>query len=92
MRITGNATFGEDDRVSAFSAPVERFKLETEFVQEDNAEVLQINPKALKPTVKEFIFDLGSVSFDDGSISEACQSELHEGLVEGIFQMYDSIW
>ena len=71
MRITGNATFGED-RETAFSAPVELFKLESEFVQEDNAEVLQINPKALKPTVKEFTFDLGTVSFDDSSISEAC--------------------
>ena len=56
----------------AFSAPVELFKLESEFVQEDNAEVLQINPKAQKPTVKEFTFDLGTVSFDDSSISEAC--------------------
>ena len=69
----------------AFSAPVENFKLESEFVPEDNSEVLQINPKALKPTVKEFVFDLGSVSFEDGSISEACQTELHEGLVEGVF-------
>ena len=84
MRISGNATFGEDQEL-AFSAPVELFKLESEFVQEDNAEVLQINPKAQKPTVKEFVFNLGTVNFDDGSISDACKSELHEGLVEGVF-------
>ena len=71
MRITGTAKFGED-RESTFTAPVDLFKLEAEFVLEDNSEVLQINPKAQKPIVKDFTFDLGSVSFDDSSLSEAC--------------------
>ena len=91
MRITGAAKF-EDESESNFAAPVHLFKLEAEFVPEDNAEVLQINPKALKPTVKDFTIDLGDVSFENSSLSEACRSELHEGLIEGVMQVYDSIW
>ena len=91
LRLTGTATFDGDREVS-FNAPVELFRLEAEFVPEDNNEVLQINPKALKPTVKDFVFNLGDISLDDSSIADGCKKNLEEGLVEGVMQMYDSIW
>lgn len=91
LRLVGTAQF-EGDRESAFQVPVDLLKLEAEFVAEDNEEVLQINPKAEKPTVKDFTLEIGDVVFDDSTISADCQSELNEGLVEGVMQMYDSIW
>lgn len=91
LRLKGTVKF-EGDREVNFTAPVEHFRLEAEFVPEDNNEVLQINPKALKPTVKDFKFDLGDIVLDDASISEGCKKALEEGLVEGVMQMYDSIW
>lgn len=91
LRLTGTAQFG-DDKESAFTLPVTEMKLEAEFVPEDNAEVLQINPNALKPTVKDFVFEVGDLSLDDASVSDSCKEELVEGLIEGVMQMYDSIW
>ena len=91
LRLVGTAQFGED-KETAFSVPVTEFKLEAEFVAEDNTEVLQINPKAQKPTVKDFSLELDDISLDDASVSAACKEELVEGLMAGVMQMYERIW
>jgi len=92
LRIKGVTEL--DGSEKSFTAPVDLFRMEAEFVAEDNADVLSINKKALKPTVKDFAFNLGDITFDDAaaSTSAACKSELEEGLVNGIMQMYESIW
>ena len=94
LRLKGTVSMGEDDREFAFELPVELFKMEAEFVPEDNDDVLSINKKALKPTVKDFTFNTGDIVFEDSSanVSAGCMSELEEGLIDGIMQMYDSIW
>ena len=45
LRITGIAKFGEGREIS-FSAPIDKLRLEAEFVPEDNKEVLEINKEA----------------------------------------------
>lgn len=94
LRIVGKATFGADESAEpvGFSAPVNALRLEAEFVPEDNKDVLEINKSAQKPALKEFEFDLGTVVFDDATISEGCGAEVHEGLIDGVMQMYDKLW
>jgi len=91
LRITGTATFGEGHEV-AFSAPIDKLKLEAEFVPEDNKEVLEINKKAMKPALKEFDLEIGTVVFADTTVLEGCSLEVHEGLIDGVMQMYDKLW
>lgn len=91
LRLIGTAKLG-DDRETKFTAPVDLFKMEAEFIPEDNEDVLTINAKAQKPTVKEFTFDVSEITFDDSTVSKACETEILEGLIEGVMQMYDSIW
>ena len=94
LRVVGTATFGVDDaaKTVSFTAPVNALKIEAEFVAEDNKEVLEINKNAQKPALKEFEFDLGFVAFEDSSIPEGCGAEVHEGLIDGVMQMYDKLW
>ena len=84
LRMVGTAKMGDDDREVAFTVPVELFRMEAEFVPEDNDDVLKINKKALKPTVKDFTFTVGDVTFDDSTVSAECKAELTEGLIEGV--------
>jgi len=93
LRMVGKAKF-EDDKELSFTAPVDKFRLEAEFVKEDNDEVIAINKNAQEPTVKDFQFDVGTVTFDEASIAAPaeCLAELHEGLEHGVMAMYDSIW
>jgi hypothetical protein len=51
LRVTGTATLGEGNDV-AFSAPIDKLRLEIEYVPEDNTDVLEINKNAEKPTIK----------------------------------------
>jgi len=88
LRITGTAKFGEGKEV-AFSAPIDKLKLEAEFVPEDNKEVLEINKNAKKPALKEFELEVGTVTFDDATLGDGCSAEVKEGLIEGVMQMYD---
>lgn len=70
---------------------MDKFRLEAEFVQEDNDEVIAINKNAQKPTVKDFQIEVGSITASD-TVSDECLAALNEGLIEGVMQMYDSIW
>ena len=91
LRITGTASFGEGKEVT-FVAPIDKLKLEAEFVPEDSKEVLEINKKAKKPALKEFELEVGTVVFDDDTLGEGCSAEVHEGLIDGVMQMYDKLW
>lgn len=91
LRITGIAKFGEGREIS-FSAPIDKLRLEAEFVPEDNKEVLEINKEAQKPALKEFDLEVGTVTFEDSSLGEGCSAEVHEGLIDGVMQMYDKLW
>jgi hypothetical protein len=75
-----------------FAAPVTQFRIEAEFIPEDNAEVISINKKAQKPTVKEFLLEVAPLQASNGILSKECAEELHEGLIDGIMEQYDSIW
>ena len=44
LRVTGTAAFG-DEHIS-FEAPVDLLRMEAEFVQEDNKDIIEINSKA----------------------------------------------
>ena len=94
LRLVGTVTKSDEAATTiSFTAPVNKFRLEAEFIEEDNPEVIDINPKAQKPTVKEFTFDVGQITFDEGvAVSDACTAELHEGLISGVMEMYDSLW
>ena len=46
LRITGNATFGDDEREVSFTAPIHDFRLSAEFIAEDNKDVIEINKNA----------------------------------------------
>jgi len=94
LRLVGTAIPSDESATAiSFTAPVNRFRLEAEFIPEDNPEVIDINPKAQKPTVKEFTFDVGQITFGEGNaVSDACSAELREGLINGVMEMYDSLW
>ena len=76
LRAIGQATFESDDgslRELSFSGPITKFKLETEFVAEDNKDIIEINKRATKPTVKDFSIDIGQLVFEGGeSVSDEC--------------------
>lgn len=63
LKIVGKVrtSTGEDgaEKEMDFSAPVDKFKLEAEFIKEDNKEVIEINKSAKKPVVKDFGLELG---------------------------------
>jgi len=35
---------------------------------------------------------VGTIVFSDASIAEGCGAEVHEGLIDGVMQMYDKLW
>lgn len=35
---------------------------------------------------------MGDIDLDDSSVSDECKKVIEEGLVEGVMQMYESIW
>lgn len=94
LSVKGRATLSDESaRSISFTAPVTKFRLEVGFIAEDNPEVIEINPKAQKPTVKAFSYEVGSINFEnDYTLSSACMQELHEGLIEGVLNKYDSLW
>lgn len=93
LKVTGSANLGEGRDVT-FSAPIDRLRLEIEYIPEDNTEVLEINKNAEKPTVKEFVFQPGQVTFDDSdpSLNEGCKTQLRQGLIDGTMAMYEKLW
>ena len=76
LRAVGQATFESDDgtvKELSFTGPITQFRLETEFVAEDNKDIVEINKKATKPTVKDFSIDVGQLVFEGGeSVSDEC--------------------
>ena len=92
LRVVGTAAFGDDEREVPFTAPVDTLRMSMEFVPEDNPDVVMINKKATKPTVKEFSFEVGTVAFEDASIAADCGAAIIEGVKEGVNTVYDGIW
>ena len=94
LQVTGTAVLNDEAGTEvSFSAPIDTFKMEMEFVSEDNNEILKVNPHAEKPSVKDFTFDLGALSFADGNpFSADCVAEFHEGLIDGVLATYEKIW
>lgn len=91
LRVMGTAAFGEEH--ISFEAPVDLFRMEAEFIDEDNKDITDINKKAQKPSVKEFTFNLGQVTSTDGQqISEECAQWLSKGLSDGVIAQYDKLW
>ena len=77
----------------AFSAPVNDLRLEVEFVPEDNPDVVEINKKATKPSLKEFVVNYGDLKFDDtaASVSDECSAAITEGLVDGVQHVFNEV-
>ena len=94
LSVKGKATLSDNTAAAIlFTAPVKKFRLEVGFIAEDNPEVIEINPKAQKPTVKNFSYEVGSIILEPGvSMSDGCMQELHEGLIEGVMSKYNSLW
>ena len=68
LRVVGKAQFGGEDQPElSFSAPVTSYKLEAEFVDEDDEQITAVNKYAKKPVVKDFSFEVGEVTFEDGA-------------------------
>ena len=43
--------------------------------------------------MKEFNFEVGEVTFEDGAnVSQGCKDEVGEGMVNGVYEIYDAIW
>ena len=75
-----------------YTVPVTTFRLMGELTAEDNPDIVKYNKNSKKPQVKEFNFDLGKITFEDGSnVPEGCYETLHEGISDGVNQIYDDL-
>ena len=82
----------ENTNKFSYSAPVKNFRLTGEFAAEDNPDVVKYNRNSQKPQVKEFQFELGSITFEDGSnVPEGCFETIHEGVTDGVNAIYDDL-
>jgi len=73
LRMVGKVQFGEDAPELSYSAPITAFKLEAEFAQEDDEQIIAVNKNAQKPIVKDFEFEIGALTFEDGAVvPDAC--------------------
>ena len=60
LRIVGSANIRNTH--FSYEAPVTLLRVEVEMENEDQEEILKVNPKAKKPGVKEFKIEIGAVT------------------------------
>ena len=63
-----------------FFTNVMMLQVETEFIPEDNPDIIAMNSKAQMPHVKDYVFDLLPVVFVGKTVSTACSTVIYEGL------------
>ena len=86
LQIVGNITFNNKERIG-FAIPVKLFRVSADLVDEDNTDILILNPKAQKLTTKfEFSLSPNAIHFDadTSNYGEKCAAVIEEGVNQGV--------
>ena len=63
-----------------FFAAVTILRVETEFVPNDDPDVIEVNSKAQMPRVKDYEFELNPITFVGKTVKLPCHHVVGEGL------------
>ena len=86
LYIAGDITFNNKERIG-FAIPVALFRVSADLVDEDNTDILILNPKAQKLATKfEFSLRPNTIQFDAdiSNYGEKCAAVIEEGVNQGV--------
>lgn len=93
LRVLGTGKLADETEFS-FELPIETVAMATEWVVEDQQEILEINPKATRPQFKEVEVDFGAAIFGEGFTgdADALGPIVADKVKAGLLEVYDEIW